>query len=493
MQKFTKNVLIIFSLFLIIRLIYIFRFPLFTDEASYIRWGQLMVYLPNYHWASIEIGGKPPLLFWLFGIMSLTFQNPEIAPRLISLLFSVVTFISYYFWVSRLIDKKSTLIGLIIMTISPLFIHFQSLAIMESAVLCVTIMTLWLLYLYRISNKLIYLILLGFVIGMGFWVKTNTLFTSLLSIVTLIYDMLMRKPLNVRNFIRIFWLILAAFITITPLVIQPYFNNIISDTNHFTLSVDELMNFPYQIWLSNLMHVWYGFAVYMGPAFYLALLIYLINFGLSRYRLLIFWSFILLVSPIFINRFMTTRYYLTAVIPLLPFVSIGVSELLQKNYLNMKYLYILSLSLTPILCIILLINAIWFFQFFPDNQTFSVERNYAFSWTSGYTTKEVVSYLENKVKSPAIITVPDYQGNPTDYILAKYYVSSKFLTTFLNTKSDFNELKKIYFKYPIYFVVRKSIKHEQLSPYLEVIHNFPIFNSSDSITLYQVKNLESFR
>jgi 4-amino-4-deoxy-L-arabinose transferase-like glycosyltransferase len=493
MKFINKNFpILIFICFLVIRIIYIIKIPLFTDESSYIRWGILMIHNPSFLWSSLEIGGRQPLGFWLFGLAALKLNNINIAPRLVSLFFSSISFITIYYWIKLQSSKIPSIISIIIITITPLFIHFQSLAILESPLLCFTIFTLWFTELFCKTHKLKYIILLGVAISIGLWIKTNTLLTTLLAGITLITNVIIDKHHRQHKILMLLVLPATIIIMLFPLFIQPDFHFIFADTNHFTYTIQELFHFPYQTWINNLVNILYCLFIYLGPISIFGLLIYFYTYKYTQHKLYIFWSLFLLLVPLFINKLMNTRYFITAVIPLLPLISIGITDIYKHTNQTVRNIGKVSLLVTLFGGLVLTIYPSRFFTLFPDIPMFLGERNYVFGWTGGYTTKTIVNYLnypDNLLNKPAILALPDYQGNPTDYIIAQYYNSKDYFVTFLNTKVDLIKLKNSYSQYPIYYISRQSISHDDINNNITLIKTFLTPENTDKINLYKVVNL----
>jgi len=69
--------------FLATRLLNLTKIPIFTDEAIYIRWGQIALQDPAHRFISLE-DGKQPLFVWLM-IPALKFiSDPLVAGRIVS-------------------------------------------------------------------------------------------------------------------------------------------------------------------------------------------------------------------------------------------------------------------------------------------------------------------------------------------------------------------------------------------------------------------------
>src|SRR3990167_6425859 len=65
------------------RLTFLTKIPIFTDEAIYIRWGQIALQDPVHRFISLE-DGKQPLFIWLMLPALKWIADPLVAGRLVS-------------------------------------------------------------------------------------------------------------------------------------------------------------------------------------------------------------------------------------------------------------------------------------------------------------------------------------------------------------------------------------------------------------------------
>src|SRR3989338_2009720 len=71
--------------YLATRLTNLTTLPIFTDEAIYIRWGQIGLRDASHRFLSLE-DGKQPLFVWLMYPMLKIFSDPLIAGRMVSVM-----------------------------------------------------------------------------------------------------------------------------------------------------------------------------------------------------------------------------------------------------------------------------------------------------------------------------------------------------------------------------------------------------------------------
>jgi hypothetical protein len=398
--------------------------------------------------------------------------------------------IGIFLWTEKLANTRIAAIAVCLMAIMPLFIHFQTVAMMESLVLLTTTWTFWCLTSYQQQHSVRYLIGLGFIIGIGGWIKTNTLIPSGLAIISLFYLIIRERPVRFMSLVRLFIPIGVAFITLAPIVFQPDVSKILTDAGTFTLSWEEILHVPWQIWIPNSLHVLYSVSVYMGPVVLIALSVWICRPRSSRYSLLIFWTLGLIMFPVLVNRHIQTRYYLSGSIPLLPLLALIIHKISISPLNIFRLAGGVTLLTTAMSSLLLIIYAPWFFGLFPKYAGLGSEHSYGFSWTSGYATRDAVTFLtkqKKRLNTPALLAVPDFQGNPTDYVIATFGENTDYLITLLDTASDMEKFRSLKGKLPIYYLTRHSIVRPDLAPFLSLIQAFPTPDRIDAIEIFSVK------
>ena len=77
-------VLSLVGLYFSTRLVNLTIIPIFTDEAIYLRWGQIALADPRWRFISL-LDGKQPLLIWLFLPALKLIADPLVAGRMVSI------------------------------------------------------------------------------------------------------------------------------------------------------------------------------------------------------------------------------------------------------------------------------------------------------------------------------------------------------------------------------------------------------------------------
>lgn len=486
--RFFSFILFIIILFFCLRFIFIVRFPPMEAETTNIRYGQMMVWVPTLRFASLQLASKQPLAYWLFGSATLITKDLVVAPRLISVAFGIITVFFLYLWTRKLFDKQISMVCILLVTVMPVFIIFQSLALMESIILATTVLSIWAVTEFALTHQLIYPVILGFVSAIGFWTKTNSVLISAFSVVVLGYLSFVRTKFRGVTILPVIFALSVCVIFILPLVVQPLFHRVLSDVNTFTFTIRELFEFPIKTWLGNVLHVLYGFFIYGSPLFVLGLIRGLQDLRRKKVLLLLGIAGALLFLPLLFNRAITTRYYLPAFIPITPIVALGLIAIAKSSNIFLKTLFLICIVLTVLLNAVLIYDAKIYFRLFPDRPPFANERGYALGWSSGYATQQALKVLNDPSLIPerAVIAVQDFQGHPTDWVVSTYFFNNNRPIVFINTAKELNRLDVFKNTLPVYFVTRSNLYYEDLKPYLTKLHEFQSPNSSDYIEIYQM-------
>src|SRR5476651_1299417 len=99
--------IVIALLYFFLRLIFLTRLPIFTDEAIYIRWAQIALQDSSWRFISLT-DGKQPLFVWAAMIILKFIHDPLLAGRLVSVFSGFFTMIGLFFLTYELFKNKTT-------------------------------------------------------------------------------------------------------------------------------------------------------------------------------------------------------------------------------------------------------------------------------------------------------------------------------------------------------------------------------------------------
>lgn len=170
--------LLIIGVFLFSRLVNLGAVPIFTDEAIYLHWSQVMATDAQFRYLPLT-DGKPPLFMWTTSLVMKTLPNidPLYAGRLVSvgsglLALAGIYFLSYQLFKSR----KISYLAMLCYLVSPFTFFYDRFGVVDSML---TMWGVWSLGLGLLLMKKIRLdiaMILGVVIGLGWLTKTPALF-----------------------------------------------------------------------------------------------------------------------------------------------------------------------------------------------------------------------------------------------------------------------------------------------------------------------------
>ncbi len=450
-----------------------------------------MIWNPDFRFASILYHSRQPLAFWLFGIGAIVANNPLIGGRLVALLVSIPSFFALYLFMKKSFDQKTALISILLLTISPLAIMFQSLALMDGILFSSTFCIVYLLSEYRLHSKTQILLATGLMLGILLWIKTTALFIITPTIFTALTIFRLSFFNRTKQIVNFLILLLPIILIALLLLLLPNFSKIVSEPGSFIFSLKELMTLPTASWVSNGVYALYGYMTYFTPIVFLFGLI-----GAYKYRKeksttpLIFFALTILFS-ILLGKIFRIRYILYALIGIIPFTALFLSQThLIRSVNRLKYIFCIGSSF--LISLMLIINPHLFFSLFPENSTLSREREYAYGWTAGDGIQKLIDFIDKTPRSSherIILFTEDSPGNPSDYVLAKYYFDPTVIISPIDiSASSLRSLSQKKGNTPV-FVIARSIRVDQTTePYLSLIQSFSEHDPHEALHLYQLKS-----
>src|SRR3989339_82367 len=165
--------------FLVTRLSNLTKIPIFTDEAIYIRWGQIALQDPAHRFISLE-DGKQPMFVWLMLPALKWISDPLLAGRLVSVISGTLTLAGLIVLSWKLFGEKIGWMSGFIYIISPFFLLYDRLALYDSLTTALMVWALFLTILMSEYLRLDIALLLGMTIGAGFLTKSSAQFSLIL-------------------------------------------------------------------------------------------------------------------------------------------------------------------------------------------------------------------------------------------------------------------------------------------------------------------------
>lgn len=481
--------LISLSLFyFLFRLPFLSRLPVFSDEALYMEWG----------WRATHFGGqlfhslydaKQPFLMWFFSLGQEIFPDPLFGSRAVSVLTGLLSLTGLYLITKKYFDEKTARIAALFYITIPFFVFFDRQALMESALVACSV---WSLYFYlkiRENPTFKNALLLGTVLGLGFFVK-NTAALFLLTFLALQVLSSFQKNFPAAKQATLTIFSLTAFLAINSILFfQPLYWSTLKTNSRWTFTIKEILDFPVGQWITNITgNIELTFVHLTPPVFILALIgIWLMaRTRKSEHRIILLWLGLPFIPYLLTERFMNFMIfrYLT---PLLPIIVIPIAfAITQKTKL------LLPLIIFPALfSLVLIINPVEFFRLQSKFTKYSYQDGYVTGFDTGYQVNEVVRYLKEKSADGKIyVGMAVHTFNPESGIWAYFRKDPKVTVSYFDQglfyPGDLDKVDCFTTNRPLFFVAKLD-DTVGLSRYLEKVTVITNKYNSDYSTIYTLK------
>lgn len=411
--KFKNEILlalIIGLLYFLLRLIYLERLPIFTDEAIYIRWAQIALQDSSWRFISLT-DGKQPMFIWFAMIFIKFIHDPLLAGRLVSVFSGFFTLVGLFFLSYELFKSKTvSYLASILYVFYPFAEVYDRMALYDSMVGAFSV---WALYFSVLLVKKIRLDIaytLGFVIGAGVLTKTSNFFSIyLLPFTLLLFDF---KKKNVsRRFFR--WFLLAVvsvaigYGLYNILRLSPLFQMITTKNALFVYTFSEWKTHPFNFFLGNLNGLFSWLSEYLKVPYMILILVSLIIPKKDyREKLLLFLYFLIpFLGLALFGRIIFPRFIYFMSLFLLPLAGLGLNYIIQRilSYSRGKNRVPISRLMVPLTVFVF----IWYpalvsFQFAYDPVNAQIAKadssQYVNSWAAGWGVKESVKFFQQQSK-----------------------------------------------------------------------------------------------
>lgn len=310
--------------YLIISVLGLGRFPVFADEAIYIRWAQLFLDDPQRYAFFAMNDGKTPLFVWMLAALQPLLSNQLIAGRVVSVFGGVVQIIATWLILREFTQRRMTqFVGCLMVALLPFWFTYHRFAMMDGWLTAFLSLTFWAgLKTVRETSRrqLRWALLSGFFFGLALWTKLPALFfTPIFGILPLFSQRLGGKQISVshyvdrknwRMFLSLGVAVLVGGAIFLSLRLSPTFGQLFSRGQDFSYTLSEVLSGR---WTESFKNLW-RFTSYFGS--YLT------------------WPVLLVaVAGLFSakERRSTAAFLLCALIFMLPFIVLG--KVVHPRYL----------------------------------------------------------------------------------------------------------------------------------------------------------------
>lgn len=410
--------LLLGAFFLPTRLLFLFHFPLFFDEAIYIRWSQYII--DDWFWKFISLSdGKQPLFIWLMNISLRIIPDPVIGGRIISVLAGLGSIVGIFLLSRELFGKTVAKISAVLYLITPFYLLHDGLALMDGLLLTCSIYACYFTVKIAQSPHYKLAVLTGISIGLGLLTKSSAMFSLYLLPAGLLLLKKSKKIVgNYVFFVAIAIAIALAFEAILRL--SSYYDVIAQKNSLFLFTLDEVEKNYATIFAKNGSTFARWLFTYIGlPTIILAIVSLFYKEKRKDALFLSLYFLVPVASLTFFGKQLYPRYLLFMTFPLIILASYTITNLSQKLAGIPKKLFFCTilLFLLPLLFIDFLLLTTPHKAPLPEIdkwQFFTGE-------PSGIGLKKAVGFFNERANKEILILVDKPLGNPADGVAIYFH------------------------------------------------------------------------
>lgn len=471
------------GLYFAIRLPNLTYLPVFADEAIYIRWAQVMKAEPTLRFLPL-MDGKTPLFMWLMVPFFKFFSDPLMAGRMLSVVSGIFTVLGIWFIGAKFINKRVGLWAAFLIVISPYFVFFDRMALVDSMLAAFSVWTIAVALLLVRNPRTDLAMILGYLMGGALLTKTPAFFTILtvpLTILTLNFNTTNWKKRGIQ--LILLWLIaiLIGLFIYNLLRLGPGFSNLSSRNQDYVLSPMDIIYRPLDPFMPHLR----DFGEFVAPLLgyvVLAFLVWGVYLAVKKRNvylvalLAISWM-PLLIEMAFLRTF-TARYVLFPVTYLMVVAAFGIDDVVLK--MSKKFNPWLVIGGIPIL--LFMWPSYFFYNLYFDLENAPLPRmerdGYLEQWTAGHGLKEIAAFLDEESKNDDIVVGTKGAFGTLPEGLQIYTNKNRRITVIAGGQSLPDNVKTAAKDHPTYYVANK-VADEKFEKELEVIKEYPKIRSED--------------
>ena len=424
-MKLNKRTLLLggllIAIYLFTRTVNLTILPIFTDEAIYLRWGQIGLRDASHRFLSLE-DGKQPLFIWLMYPMLKIFSDPLIAGRMVSVVAGLVSMVGLMLLAKVLFGKKAIMPTAILYIISPYFLFYDRIGLYDSLTNAFTIWALLFQVLLVTTLRLDIAILLGFAIGGGLLTKSSAQFSLYLLPASLLLFNWNKKD-KLKRLSK--WAGLAAIAAVISILfswiikLSPLQHMVAQKNLTFILSFEDFLKDPFSRVIGNLRGLTNWLTSYFTWPWVIGLIASLwlgLKQSPRKTLFLLAWFLLPFVALAAFAIVLYPRFTLFMSFPLLLALAYGLVQLKEK--IKNKKLLAISYLLFAIYPLYfsgqLLIN--------PINAPLpSADREqFIDNWPAGYGINEVVQFAREQSQKEPIFIATEGTFGLTPYALTIY-------------------------------------------------------------------------
>jgi 4-amino-4-deoxy-L-arabinose transferase-like glycosyltransferase len=433
------------ALYLLFRLVNLTLLPVFIDESTYIDWGWRTTHISGLFFFPLAFY-KMPLIMWFFGFAQYLVSNPLIAGRLVGILTGWLALSGLYKLTRTVFNLHTAVIACLLYIFVPIFVFFDRQALMESALSAAGLWSCYFLYRLVERPKILWSSFLGLSLGLGCLTKANGLIFVPPAFLIIFYSAWKDKPHRFKLLTHTIITFSVLLLIMSPILFQSLFWQTIHNVSDFTLTLKELLGFPFLIWSKNLLvHIEIGFW-YLTPLLFLTVFL-----GWKKIPIVTAWSIITLVLTTFLVRNGSPRY----LVPYLPPLLIFSANWLSKNIRLAPFFILPALSISCLL----IINPPVYFILLSHLTKYSQSFEYFSGQNTGYQALATINYLQRNLPDrPIYVSVAANAGNPEQAVFNYMRRRPDTYIGYLDDKifPNLTSISCFSSSVPVYFVARHN-------------------------------------
>ncbi len=461
-----KYLILVFlaGLFISTRLINLMKFPVFMDEALYIRWLTTIKSTGNWLLPLQEFGWEP-LSIWLSTLLDYLINNSLLSLRLTAGFFGLLSCLFLYLITKSLVKPKTAQVILFTYLVSPMILLHDRLGLRgDSAISFCLSLTLYGLYLRLIKNqsRASFLISLAIIIGL----LTKTTVISIPVIVVLSFIAFKKKPSKID--------LLAILLIFIPVIFYSLSNTlalVATKASVFSSSQIQLIQIK-----NNLFQLFPWLIQYLTwPVFLLFILGLFISFHQQKPLFKLF--SISFITPFLITlvtaKILFPRYILLSFLSALVFAGYSLAIIVNR----------LPKLIQPLSIAFLIPSLVISFNLLTDLKKANlpaIEKwQYVTGWPAGFALPDLIEYL--KINPPDVLITEE--NNLIRGGLLYYWQDYPFKLIVMSEDNIINDnLQPNQLTYLSLNVLEKPPKKINA----ELIKTFPRPENKSSIKLYKI-------
>lgn len=387
------------------RLVNLTVFPIFTDEAIYIRWSQIGSRDAAWRFISL-VDGKQPLYTWIaMGLMRFI-SDPILAGRLVSVIAGFGSIVGMFF-LGREVFKniRIGMIASLLYLISPFALVYDRMALYDSLVAMFSIWNLYVAILLVRHIRLDIAMIFGITLGLGMLNKSSG-FLSLYMLPLTLFLFDWKKPGITRRLGGWFLCVLVAVVIsqgmYSILRLSPLFGVIAQKNAIFVYPFTEWLKHPANSFVGNIRGMFDWLITYLTWPVWIAALLPILTFWRQpREKLFLYsWWLAPFVALALFARVLYPRFILFMTMPLLILTAFVVDGIINKYGRIVFGFFVIG---------ILIIPSIWTDYLLITNPVYApiaeADRGqYINDWPSGWGVREVKDFiLEVSMKGKVVV------------------------------------------------------------------------------------------